>query len=169
MKSLEVDVSRIKLAQLRKYDAGRKASEIPDKKAYAVMVEVNGTYVNVLNPLEELPVYGRTPYANTTRDGMHEFGNKIVLLNGEEKDGPCYILETTDMSHELHKERVTIKDIENYVLNSKLFFVDRIKLLNGDRRIPRSLYNKRLVVEDMARLNELNNYLYSEDTKKLIK
>ena len=169
MKNLEVDVSRIKLAQLRKYDARRKASEIPDKKAYAVMVEVNGTYVNVLNPLEELPVYGRTPYANTTRDGMHEFGNKIVLLNGEEKDGPCYILETTDMEHELHKEKVTIKDIENYVLNSKLFFVDRIKLLNGDRRIPRSLYNKRLVLEDMARLNELNNYLYAEDTKKLIK
>ena len=171
MRNLEVDVARIRLAQLRKYDVKRSASEIPEEnsKAYAILVEVNGTYINVLNPLEELPVYDRTPYANTTKDGVHDYGNKIVLVNGEEKDGPCYILEKEDMKYEFRKERVSIKDIENYVLSSKLFFADRIKLLDNNRRIPRSLYNKRLLLEDMERLNRLNNYLYSEDTKELIK
>ena len=127
MKNLEVDVSKVKLAQLRKYDIKRKASEIPEKKAYAVLVEVNGTYINALNPLEELPVYGRSPYANITSDGLHEYGNKIMLMNGEEKDGPCYILESTDMRYEFHKSRVSMKDIENYVLNSKSFFASKAR------------------------------------------
>ena len=166
MRNLKVDTSKVKLAQLRYFNLERKASEIPEDKVYAILVEVNGTYINVLNPLEELPVFDRSPYTNTTPDGKHEFGNQLFLINGELQDGPCYILEREDMKGELRREKVSISDIENYVLNSKLFFVDRVELLEKDKRLARDRYYKKLYLEDIRKLTKLNEYLNSFKKEK---
>ena len=169
MRGIEIDKGRVKLAQVRYFDIERNASEIPEDKVYVVLINVNGTYINALNPFEELPVYQRTPYSNVTSDGRHEYGNKIQLVNGEEKDGVCFILELVDLGYEFRKDKVTIEDIENYVLNSKLFFKDRIKLLQGKRRLQKSLYDKKLLVEDMNKLNKFNEYISSYREEKVKK
>ena len=166
MRNVKVDTSKLRLAQLRYFNLERKASEIPDEKAYAVLVEVNGTYVNVLNPIEELPVLDRSPYTNTTPDGQHEFGNQLFLINGELQDGPCYILERGNLRDHLRRETVSISDIENYVLNSKEFFVDRVELIEKDRKLLRDKYFKRLYLEDIKNLNKFNEYLDSFDKEK---
>ena len=166
MRNVEFDSRRIKLAQYRYFNLERSASEIPEEKAYVILAEFNGTYINVLNPLEELPVLGRTPYPNVTSDGRHEFGNMLYLVSGTLQDGPCYVLERTDMAYAFHKEKVVMKDIENFVLNSDYFFIDRIKLLEGKKRAPKSLYNKRLLLEDTQRLFRFNEYLSSHDSEK---
>ena len=166
MRNIKVDTSRVKLAQLRYFNLERKASEIPEDKAYAVLVEVNGTYINVLNPMEELPVLDRSPYTNTTPDGLHEFGNQLFLVNGELQDGPCYILERENMKDHFRREKVSISDIENYVLNSKKFFVDRVELIEKDRKLLRDRYYKKLYLEDIKKLNKFNEYLDSFDKEK---
>ena len=178
MRNLEVKSSNLRLAQLRYYELERHASEILDNKAFAVILEVNTfnkdedgnyiyNYINVFNPLETLPVFDRTPYTNVTPDGLCEFGNKLELKSGEEKDGPCLILETGNLGDDLRKEKVTINDIKNYVLKSKLFFVDRVELLEKDRRLLRdNKYYKRLYLEDVQRLNKLKEYFASFDKEK---
>lgn len=167
MRDLKIESSKLRLAQFRYYNLERQASEIPDDKAYTILAEINGTYINVLNPLETLPVYDRSSvYKNYTKDGMHEFGNKIFLVNGEEQDGPCFILELINMQNEFGKEIVTMKDIENYVLNSRMFFPDRLKLLEINRKQISSLYRKKLLLEDTQKLNRFNEYFSSFEKGK---
>ena len=166
MRNVKIDISKVKLAQLRYFNLERKASEIPEEKVYAMLVEINGTYINLLNPIEELPVFGRAPYTNTTPDGQHEFGNQLFLINGELQDGLCYILEKEDMKYEFRRDKVSINDIENYVLNSKLFFADRVELLEKDKKIARDRYYKKLYLEDIKKLNKLKEYLSSFEKEK---
>ena len=161
MRDIKIKSSKVRLAQFRYYDLERHASEIPDEKFYAVLVEINGTYINALNLFEELPVYDRSSYANVSKDGLTEFGNKIVLVNGEEQEGKCLILEKGNLSYDLKKEEVTIKDIEKYVLDSELFFPDRLRLLDTNRKQISSIYRKRLLVDDTQKLNRFNEYFDS--------
>ena len=166
MRNIKVDASRVRLAQLRYFNLERNASEIPEIEAYAVLVDINGTYINVLNPLEELPILDRTPYTNVTPDGLHEFGNKLILVNGESQDGPCYVLEKGDLKGDLRREKVSVTDIENYVLDSKLFFVDRVELLEKERRLSNGKYYKDLYLEDIKKLNKFKEYLNSFEKNK---
>ena len=165
MRNLKIDVSRVKLAQLRYYEVG-KGAEISSNVVYAILVKFNGTYINPLNPFDELPVYDRTPYSNVTPDGRYEYGTKIFLVNGEEKDGLCYIIEKENISSDFRKDEVSIEDIEKYVLNSKLFFIDRIELLEKNKKLLGDKYYKRLYIEDIKKINKLNEFINSHNDKK---
>ena len=161
MSNYMYDVERIKMAQIRYFDANRQATEIPINKAYAIMINVNGSYVNMLNPGEELPVFARSKYPNVAKDGS-EYGSRIYLVNGELQDGLCFVLEHGDMFHEFHKDLVSLREIEEYVLNSDLFFADRIKLLKEGKK-PRNISIKKKIKDDMAMLDKFNEYLGSTE------
>lgn len=165
MRNFKVDTSRIKLAQLRYYKVG-KGAEISNNYVYTILAEFNGTYINPLNPFDELPVYDRAPYSNVTPDGKYEYGTKVFLVNGEEKDGLCYVLEKENVASSFKKSEVDIKDIENYVLNSKLFFIDRIELLEKDKRLLKDKYYKKLYLEDIKRMNQLKDFINSHNEVK---
>ena len=153
-----INTSRVRLAQVRYFDVSRKASELPINKAYVVLANVNGTYVNILNPFCELPVFERSSYHNVNSLG-EDYGNKLYLVNGELQDGECLILENVDMKKELKKEKVTIEDIEEYVLTSNRFFVDRINLLKSGKRPSGKCSIKKIMKDDIDNMRKLNTYL----------
>ena len=151
------DVSRIKMAEVRYFDTKRCAAEIPVNKAYVILINVNGTYINMLNPGEELPVFSRTKYPNVSKDGF-EFGTRICLENGELQDGLCFILEHDDMYTQFHEELVSMSEVEDYVLNSDKFYIDRIKLLQKGKK-PRNISIKKKMKEDLDSLDKFNEFL----------
>ena len=52
----DVDLKRLKLAKVRYYDAKNNGAELSDIDAYAFLINVNGHYINLFDPIEELPV-----------------------------------------------------------------------------------------------------------------
>ena len=161
MKNKGIDISKIRLAQIRYFDADRKGSLIPEERAYVFMVDIGGEYVNLFNPSENLPVYGRTPYSNTTRYGI-EFGTKIVLLQGEIQNGPCYIIEKINPDDIFRKEEVTVEEIENYMLQSDRFFIDRIDIFERRKSII-DFGKRKKIREDRVKLEKFEDYMKSQE------
>lgn len=162
MRNERVDAKRLRVAQVRYFDVEKNASEIPEETAYVFLVNVNGTYINPFNPLEEVPVYDRAWYGNVTENG-ESYGTKIVLVNGEVQEGVCYILESFDVRDIFEKEVISMKDIEDYMFDSKLYFIDRIELNENRKLNPmEKLRRNKKIVEDIEKGMKLKEYLIRE-------
>ena len=162
MKDVEVDSSRVRLAQIRYFNKEMNGVSIPKQRAYAFLISVNGTYVNVFNPIDEMPVFDRVPYSNTTHNG-YDFGTKIVLVNGELQEGLCYVLERTKIKDIFAKDKVFIHDLEEYVIESDDFFIDRIDLLRDKINSKKGkFYYRRKILQDFDLLYEFNDFLAEE-------
>lgn len=158
-----IKTEQLRLAEIREFNYERKSSLIPLKKAYAILGEINGHYINVLNPFLEYPVYERLPYSNVTPSG-EEFGTMISLVDGEVKDGPCYILDYK-LKKYINKENVSIDEIKEYVLDSGTFFPDRIHLIEEMSLIKRLKY-KRKYEYDKKSYDEFMKYMSGIDSNK---
>ena len=162
MKNNVINTSNIKLAQIRYFNEKVNACEIPTIEAYALLVNVWGKYINLFNFTDELPVYTRAPYSNTTMDG-EDYGTKIVLVTGEVQEGPCYVLEPLRMKSVFRKEKISFGELEQYVLQSDLFFVDRIGLLeDANQKGIQKMKNNKKILEDSKKMAKLNEYFLSQ-------
>ena len=163
MKHTKISADKVRIGQMRYFDKKGNGTEIPEEKAYAFLVNVNGVYINPFNPFEEVPVYDRTNYTNTTLDGV-SYGTKIVLASGEVKDGPCYVLEKGDGREIFDKEEVTIKDLEDYMFASQDFFFDRMEVAKANRWKPKEmLYRYTQMGDDYIKMMNLDMYLSREE------
>ena len=96
MLNIKIDSKKLKLAQIKYFDVEHNGLEVTGQDVYAFLYDVNGTYVNPFNVFEEMPVYKRLPYSNTTLDG-DDYGSKITLAQGEPVDGLSYVISNTSM------------------------------------------------------------------------
>ena len=171
MNNFKINTKDLKLAQLRYYETKYNGTEILPISCYAFLLSVNGQYRNILNPMEELPVYGRVPYSNTTISG-EDYGNKIILLSGEEKDGLCYVLENTDVKKMFSdKEVISFKTLKKCVCASKEFFIDRVSILKKERKlIPDSSFYHMVMQKDLEKIEELKKLFEEKEShKKFVK
>lgn len=151
-----LETKNLKLAQIRYFDTYHNGVEIPDIKAYTFLYKHGDHYINYLNPYEELPVYDRVPYTNTTMDGF-DFGTKIVLAQGECMDGACYVIENMGVDNIFGMDTITSDQLEEFVLKSNLFFVDRLRLLSNKKVV--SLDSK--YSEDIEKTKKFKEYMRS--------
>lgn len=166
MKNIEIKANKVRLAQVRYFDVEENASEIPHEPAYAFLIKVNGVYINPFNPIEEVPVYERVWYSNTTWEGR-EFGTKIVLAQGEVQEGKCYILELEMGKKLFDKDMITIKDLEDYMFNSEDFFVDRLEVGKNKPWKPKEmLLRYKQMQSDYIKMLNLEEYLNKEEYQK---
>lgn len=157
-----ISVSRLHLAQIRYFDG--KGSEIPDFKAYAFLEKYGDDYYNIFNLSMDFPVLDRAPYYNYTLGG-EAYGNKLFVVSKNKEVGPCYILEKNNMTDVLG-DSISLLNLTEYVINSKLFFVDRVNILKERGGIT----NKLKLYSDLKKLDKVNSYFESKDNgKKLIK
>ncbi len=122
-----IDAKRIRMGKITYFDVEHNGSLVPPIDTYVFMVNVNGTYINPFNLNMELPVYDRVPYSNTTRDG-ESYGTKIKHVQGEVENGPCIVLDKTDVGRLYGEEKISTDMLEEYMLRSDKFFIDRIEL-----------------------------------------
>ena len=133
---MEIKTNRLKLAQVRFFSEKHNGVEIPEKPAYAFLVKLGeDNYFNPFNLEREYPVYDRTFYAQCDRNG-NDYGTIIRLVSGEVKSGPCYVLEKknnpldfTGFGRLCLDDSVSIEKLEEYMLSSDLFFIDRVNIL----------------------------------------
>ena len=166
MRHTKISADKVRIGQVRYFDMERNATEIPEDKAYAFLVNINGVYINPFSPLEEVPVYDRTNYTNTTLDG-ESFGTKIVLASGEVKEGFCYVLEKISGKEIFNKDIVTIRDLEDYMFDTNDFFFDRLTVGKDGRWKPReALYRYMQMEDDYIKKMKLDMYLNREEKIK---
>ena len=163
-----ISVERIKKAQLRYFDKEHNGVEVPDFKAYTIFIKLEDTYMNLFNGLEELNVYERLPYSNSTQSG-EDFGTKIRLVCGKEENGVCYVLETTDMEELKGLDSVTETDLYKIVLDSEDFYFDRIDLLNAYPHMVGFIERMKIMKKDKPMRDKLFKYLGSKEKEKVMK
>ena len=147
----------LRLAEVRYFDREHNGVEIPRINAYVILAQAGDRYLNVFNPGEELPVYDRVPYSNTTMDGV-DYGTKIVLASGTCKNGLCYVLDKTKIEDFFFgKEEITFDQLEAFVLRSDLFFIDRMDLMKSKKIVN---INGRYF-DDWSKRQELDKYFAS--------
>lgn len=150
-----VSIDRIKRAEIRYFESEKNGVAIPNMEAYAILVNVNGVYVNVVHPLEEINVWGRLPYSNSTNMG-EDYGTKIKLLSGKENDGVCYVIEPT-LPKEIEDlviddtNKINIGDIYWYIANSKDYYVDRISILKNNPGLVKLGKAKKIIDSDLEK------------------
>ncbi len=160
----KMKTENLKLAQIRYFETKRNATEIPMNPAYVILFHQEGEYMNVFCPGEELPVYERAPYGNCTLNGDN-YGNLLYLASGEVQEGPCFVVEPFRMKDILRKEEVSMSELEDFVMTSDYFFVDRISLLEKkEGSFLSRMKNRKKIQEDQTKKEQLDSYFASFGT-----
>lgn len=124
-KNQEISTKNIRAVGLRYFSEEDNGIELSKNLGYAFLVKVGEDfYINPFNPLEGYPLFERVPYSNVTIYG-EEFGSKVSLVCGEEKTGPCYITLADDATQIFKKDTVTVGEVEDLILRSPYYFMDR--------------------------------------------
>lgn len=125
---MNYDKSNIYLAMVNYLDVDKKKF-IGDIDVYTFLIDIGGKYINLFHPERDYPVY-RCAYS--TYDCFAETnGVTFCLEQGEKKDGFCYIMskDTISIKNDSKIKLDTIYDIEQFMLYSPEFFIDRIDVI----------------------------------------
>ena len=129
----------IHIAQIRRMTfnhRGNLAAEIPQEiKAFAFLLEKDGEYINILDPMEDYPVYERRLGTNFTLD-LEEYGSCIARISGEEQVGPIYLLEKYEGFKILRKKQVSYEELRNYVINNRSVYFPALEKLFFPGQLP---------------------------------
>ena len=136
METKIINTEDLRLARIKYYDVAHNGAELSDIEAYAFLKKTGDRYVNVFDILKDLPVLDRSIYPNVMRNG-EEFGNRLIHVCGELKDGPCYVIEPFSMREVIGFDYISEEELKEFVLRSDKFFVDRIKLIEEETGMKR--------------------------------
>ena len=130
----KIKTNRIKLADLRFFDAEHNGIELSDSLSKGILVDVdgNGNYSNLFCLGEAYPVFKRAPISNVTSGGL-SYGTKVYHVSNELVTGPCWVLTSCDFAKFFKNSEVSLETLENYVLAAEEFFKDRISI--AEKRI----------------------------------
>lgn len=157
--SNKIPVNKLRLGTLKYFDKDVHGVEVSSFEAYAFLININGCYVNVLDIAEEeMPVFSRICYSNTTSSG-DSYGTKLIHESGNMRSGMCYIIEDVDLERMFGDAAVSLEKIEDYVINSDKFFLNRMALLNRKQLSNKSKKKlSKTIMDDHAKLQEINDY-----------
>lgn len=164
-----VNTNNIKLAKVKYFDVEHNGVEVAKEDPYVFLYKLGDTYVNLFDPIENLPVYSRVPYSNTTRSG-EDFGSKIVLTQGETKNGLCYVMENVEVKKLFNKDIISVSDLMNYMIHSEKFFLDRKDFLLNSSIFKVSRKVRAKYYSDLTKTEDFEYFVNSHNkNKELIK
>ncbi len=167
IKDLELDRNSIRLAEVRYYykNGDRGYTEIRNEKdkVYVFLLKMGNQYINIFTE-EEYPVYDRGYEKSMTLSG-EQFGNKIKLVAGEEKEGLCYVIDPMSVMDDrfFGKDKYRVEEIVDYMMYSPKFFVDRIGIIKN-KLVSFNFEVIRIILNDYRKINNFNKYLDSIGT-----
>lgn len=171
----KINVKDLKLAELRCFENDN--IKLTNPFGYGILLKINeGSYVNILNIGERYPIFERKQVLDfTSKDefrikNVGEYnGNVLQLLANKDqlKDGACWLIKNGSFSS--LGEQVTIEQIEDYVLNSDLFFKDRMDIAQDRLKKFKSPFKMLGIIEkDRSELSAVNHYFEKyEDSNKV--
>ena len=95
MRSDKILINNLRLAKLGYYDATKNIIDIPNIDSYTFFVQVGNKWLNAFRPFNECNVYD----------------NEVILANGKQENGICYILEKPLNSLYGHSEYIKFGEL----------------------------------------------------------
>lgn len=125
-KVVEYDVENFHLAEVRYLDLENCRFLSGDEVWYAFLVNKDSVYMDLFCCLSDMPVFKLKPSANSM-EGEENDDFELVVAGNEcfVGSGPCYVLCDIDLKEIFGKDKVRQEDIENYILASDKFFIER--------------------------------------------
>ena len=128
---MKIKTNSLFLAELKYYSKEVNGIEIGDAFSYSFLIQKDNNFINVFDVYENYPVFERVSYSNCTKEGI-EYGKKVILKNNIDESGPCYVLLKNGKDIFLDDE-ILYDDLKKYVLNSDLFFKERIEIMKNNK------------------------------------
>ena len=146
------------LAELKYFDMQHNGVEVSDEVSFVILYGREGYFCNALDQIQELPTFERVP-GTTNSYGDDYFGTKIRQLTDECSTGPCWLLCEKDIQKDFPDDVVSLRELEDYVLASPLFFRDRLdvareRLLNFEQPFRMT----RIIRADKPREKEIEGF-----------
>lgn len=168
-----LNLKKLRIGVLKNFSLENNGVEVSENLAYVVLEEgKNPKYLNIYDiteMLDEIPIFKRLPYSNSTKFG-EDFGSKLKVVQGEEnlKSGPCYVLLKDDLSVYLEKDFMSAKELEEYIINSKYYFKDRGDLvLERMKRHPIKM--AKILYSDFKEGEKVQKFFEERDIKTFTK
>lgn len=140
----EIKTEDLRTVGIRYFSEKDNGIEVSKNLGFAFLYRLGeDNYVNLFNPVSNYPLFVRVPYSNVTSDG-EEYGSKVALVCGEEKTGPCYVTIYEKATDLFKKDVVTIGEVEDYMLSSQYYFVDRSDI--AKTRLPKNSAQMRKIM-----------------------
>lgn len=159
MENKKVDTRRLRLAKIKVFNKEDGGSEFLPKGVeapYVFLYDVNGTYVNLFNPVEELPICERAPYAICDAKG-EDYGTYMWSISGELQDGPFYLMNAHSCKNDIFSDdEITMEHLREYMLRSGRFFYDRADIIKS---LP---LKERIKYRDLLRSDEIKHHKFDE-------
>ena len=163
MRNSKIDTSKLRLARIKMYDSEAKGSEFFPTGVdvpYVFLYNVNGTYINLLNPLDDYPVCKKTPYALCDKNG-EDYGVWMVHVSGDLNDGPFYLMDAQNSRVNIFSEdEIDMETLKEYIIRSNKFFIDRLSILESLPVKERFKYRE-LIRKDSEKHNKFEEYVTS--------
>lgn len=153
-----IDTNRLFLGGMRFFSKEDNGAELSDNLGYAVLYKIaEDIYINIMNPLEEYPVFLRVPYTNVSSYG-EEYGTKLALVSKKVETGPCYVISSS-FKELLKVDNIDLEGLEDYILNSSYYFIDRTdiakdRLKKNPRKMNSIIKNDSKSYEEMVEFFE---------------
>lgn len=150
---MKIKTRDLREAAVRHFDVANNGLEYTLPLSRVILLNRGDTLINVLNPGEIAPIYYRVPNTTNYSGSMDDyFGSKVDLEQGKTKDGEAWLLEDTDFRLIFGEEEVSLREIEDYVINSNNFYHNRAELIKNRLQHERvSLKDKRRYAEILVR------------------
>lgn len=121
----KIRTENLRTVGIRYFSKKENGVEVSRNLGFAFLFKIDENhFVNLFNPISDYPVFIRVPYSNVTNYG-EEYGSKMSLVSGEANTGPCYVTISETATELFNKEVVTVGEVEDYILSSPYYFVDR--------------------------------------------
>lgn len=167
---MKVNTKDLSVAEVRYYDKEKNGLEYTSPLSYVILLNRGDTYVNLFNCGDFAPVYTRIKnVSNRFKDSDEFFGTKINLVCGEVQSGEAWLISDVNFSEVFGMEEVDVDDIENYVIESDLFFKDRLEIIKTlQKRYVLPEVSVRSVLEkDQKSLDEMNAFFAEREKQKV--
>lgn len=172
---MAIKTKDLKLAHVRYYDEKHKGLEYSEPLSSVILVKTeDNSYDNLLNPGENFPVFERIArtFNHYSTDGY--YGTKIRLVSGELASGEAWLLTSIDFENLFGREYVDFWDIERYVLNSPLYFKDRMRIIEDKLSVEKLSRKERrrltsIVKEDLKKKEVMDSFFAERENVKVNK
>ena len=115
------------LAELKYFDMQHNGIEVTNDASFAIVYGREGYFCNALDQIQELPTFERV-HGTTNSYGDEYFGTKVRQLTDECSEGPCWLLSDRSIQDRFPGDIVTLRELEDFVLDSPLFFRERMDI-----------------------------------------
>ena len=163
----KIDTRKLWLAKVKYFNAELLAGEklpLGVSQPYVFLYEIDGKYINLFNPLEEVFTcqYNNSQFLD---EAGNDSGFWVMPVSGEPVNGPYYVMDSrSSRTYIFDEDEIDMDYLKYHILNSDNFFIDRLDIINSLPLLERVKSKFILtMIDDFNKRRRFDSYLKSKE------